>query len=500
MPFLDEGFFHALQQSPQDDALRLVYSDFLEDRGDDASLAHAELIRVQVELAALSPFVQGVSERAAELTARQDQLIARRQRFWLGDWAEVLQGWTFRRGLLEAVQADATVFLDHAAAWFAEWPTLMVAKLTRVGDQLPELATSPWLAHPRGRDLSDNGIDSAAPVYLTGSRYICLLQALDLSNNSIGPRGAGLLATARSADELSELHLARCGLAHEGRLELIGSRACRPARWRRLDLSDNDLYRLGLVRLADSSLMRSLEALDLAGNPLRDNGASVLADSPNAAALVDLGLCDTGTGDVEVTALANSPNLRKLRSLDLRRHRCGYYHDRRGNDMGGIAELARSPLLGQLRRLLLGWSEGGNGWTAQILNGLRPSRPREVERNGWVVNVLRNSRYLMPSQLLECDLEELWWLGDTQNRERLPSNYYQVVDCLDRFPELLDQMERCQAAVLRMRYGLDEDPRTLKEIGEHLALPCERVREIEKAALDKLRTLMRRLPAECWQC
>jgi hypothetical protein len=26
----------------------------------------------------------------------------------------------------------------------------------------------------------------------------------------------------------------------------------------------------------------------------------------------------------------------------------------------------------------------------------------------------------MPSQLVECDLEELWWLGDIRNRERVP--------------------------------------------------------------------------------
>src|SRR4051794_8938686 len=100
MPCRDEGFFHALQQDPEDDALRLVYADFLEDRGDDEATARAELIRVQVELAALSPLSQGAAERAAALAARQDELLARWQRVWLGDWAGVLHGWTFRRGLV----------------------------------------------------------------------------------------------------------------------------------------------------------------------------------------------------------------------------------------------------------------------------------------------------------------------------------------------------------------------------------------------------------------
>jgi uncharacterized protein (TIGR02996 family) len=495
MAFPDEGFFHALQQNPEDDALRLVYADFLEERGGEEATAHAELIRVQVELAALTPTTRAAAERTAELTARQNGLLDRWQRVWLGDWAEVLHGWTFRRGLVEAVQADASAFLDHAADWFAEWPTLTVARLTHAGDRLPELACSPWLAHLRGLDLSNNGIDASALAYLTASRFICLLQALDLSDNPIGPRGAALLTAAWSVDELREVHLARCGLWHEGLMALLGNRQGPPRRWRRLDLSGNGLNRLALVRLVDSPLLRNLESLDLAGNALGDNGASVLAHSPNAAGLVDLGLCGTDTGDVEVAALAGSANLKNLRSLDLRKHRCWWQSDRDGEDSGGIAELARSPLLGQLRRLLLAQTGSSNGWTAQVLRPVRPSRPPDLVRDWWVVNLLRKSRYLMPSQLVECDLEELWWLGDTLTRERLPADPLVVADWLGEFPELLDKMDRTQATVLRLRYGLDENPRTLQEIGERLGLPRERVREIESEALGKLRTLRRSLPA-----
>src|SRR5947209_2475323 len=103
----DDGFFHAIQQQPDDDALRLVYADSLEDCGDPASAARAALIRVQVELAAAPP----CSQRAADLAARQDELLADWERVWLRGWLGVLDGWTFRRGLVEAVRMDASDFL-----------------------------------------------------------------------------------------------------------------------------------------------------------------------------------------------------------------------------------------------------------------------------------------------------------------------------------------------------------------------------------------------------
>jgi RNA polymerase primary sigma factor len=60
-------------------------------------------------------------------------------------------------------------------------------------------------------------------------------------------------------------------------------------------------------------------------------------------------------------------------------------------------------------------------------------------------------------------------------------------DDLQQVMGLLDQMDRREAAVLRLRFGLDgEEPKTLKEIGERLGLTRERVRQIESEALSKL--------------
>lgn len=53
--------------------------------------------------------------------------------------------------------------------------------------------------------------------------------------------------------------------------------------------------------------------------------------------------------------------------------------------------------------------------------------------------------------------------------------------------KLLDELPQREAAVLRMRYGFEDPPMTLDEIGKLIGLTRERVRQIEKAAKEKLR-------------
>ncbi len=68
-----------------------------------------------------------------------------------------------------------------------------------------------------------------------------------------------------------------------------------------------------------------------------------------------------------------------------------------------------------------------------------------------------------------------------------PDEQVLLDDDLATIAILLDAIDDREAKILRLRYGLEgEEPLTLKEIGKHVGLTRERVRQIEAEALRKL--------------
>jgi RNA polymerase primary sigma factor len=85
--------------------------------------------------------------------------------------------------------------------------------------------------------------------------------------------------------------------------------------------------------------------------------------------------------------------------------------------------------------------------------------------------------------------EQGWSIDEMlmDSRSKTPDTEMVETDDLKHVLVLLEKMDKREATVLRMRFGLDdEEPKTLKEIGECLGLTRERVRQIESEALAKL--------------
>ncbi len=75
----------------------------------------------------------------------------------------------------------------------------------------------------------------------------------------------------------------------------------------------------------------------------------------------------------------------------------------------------------------------------------------------------------------------------TDDRIRAPADLLIESDDLDRILVQLGRLDEREGTVIRMRFGLEpHDPMTLREVGEHLGLTRERVRQLENQAILKL--------------
>jgi RNA polymerase primary sigma factor len=140
--------------------------------------------------------------------------------------------------------------------------------------------------------------------------------------------------------------------------------------------------------------------------------------------------------------------------------------------------------------LLSKWRRAGSRLTEEL--GRTPT-PEEVAR---VLGLPRKKLPIIKKAIKIYNLtpqtdqgDAGWSLGEMIMDERMRSPEDELVehDNLTHVLERLEIMDHREATVLKMRFGLENnEPRTLKEIGECLGLTRERVRQIETEALGKL--------------
>jgi len=140
--------------------------------------------------------------------------------------------------------------------------------------------------------------------------------------------------------------------------------------------------------------------------------------------------------------------------------------------------------------LLAKWRRATNKLTDELG---RPPTPEEIGKLLGLpkkkLNIIKKAIRVHNSAPQQEQGENGWSIEEMlhDSRAKTPDNEMVESDDLKHVLVLLDKMDPREATVLRMRFGLnDEEPKTLKEIGESLGLTRERVRQIESEALAKL--------------
>lgn len=342
---LEDAFLQDIRAHPDDDAPRLIYADWLDERNDP----RGEFIRVQCALAALGD----EDPRRWPLEKRVQELLGQYREKWLPQGSDAA-ACEFRRGFVECVELTPEEFLESGDRLFAQTP-IRHLRLRRRGQLVADpaedvrtvsrVAESPLLSNIRGLSLTlpltvadvqaemRVFVESPYLSHLTDLRLASVsldedllfawtapsrrpnLRSLDLSGNSLQPSVVRMLAQAPHLVGLRTLNLARTNLML-GDLRLL-AHSSSLSNLTDLNLNDNRLTHEAAAILAEGRLLGQLETVQLDANALGDSGALAIRDWPALPRLSRLTARNNQIFAVGIAALAQSAALRDLLSLDL---------------------------------------------------------------------------------------------------------------------------------------------------------------------------------------
>ncbi|MFL5341272.1 MAG: TIGR02996 domain-containing protein [Gemmataceae bacterium] len=239
-----EPFMRMICDHPDDDGPRLVYADWLEERGDTA---RSEFIRLQIERSRLPA---DDSESRMQLSVRCDEL----HRVHGGAWRAELPplpgiSWgVFHRGFVHnAVAQSAEAFLAHAEMLFCASPVdeVWFQNLGVEGAKL--LAESPLLARIAVLNVSNAQLGDDGLRLLAESKYVANLKSLLADRNGFSADGAGHIAASKHLTNLRELFLPANQIGDTGAQALAASKGLRLVE--EISVAGNNLHEAGIAAL-----------------------------------------------------------------------------------------------------------------------------------------------------------------------------------------------------------------------------------------------------------
>ncbi|MDW8244814.1 MAG: TIGR02996 domain-containing protein [Thermogemmata sp.] len=311
---LPAGMGQAYQQiiaNPDDDLPRLIYADWLDERGDP----RGEFIRLQIARTRLEELVislvtgEGVSgdlrcvqvrlyQVYVELRQRENLLLKQYRAEWLAPFRGLTSGEEFRRGFVESVKIAARTFLQHASRLFALTPIRHV-QILDLDAWADSLAACPFLDRLEALTIHAQHSGPALATALARSPYLSGLRRLCLSRNRLGDEGLNQLAS-RPWPNLEVLDLSHNYLSSVVATILQKRRRHFP-RLHSLQLGNNNLGPNGSYQLTDGPLVRQLVFLGLAGNQIGQD--SKLSSLRSLLTLPELDLSNNGLSACGLQAL-----------------------------------------------------------------------------------------------------------------------------------------------------------------------------------------------------
>jgi len=356
----EDTFLEAIVEEPDDDGLRLIYADWLDE---NAQPERADFIRVQVERARLPDN----DPRQWDLAERERQLLAEHEAAWTSALQPFVLRCGFRRGFIEEVAVNALTLVNHAQTIFRLAPVRHLAVRRVVSFARSRTDAASQAAHllefaPDWQtiDLAREGIRDVGLIHGLLARWddFPALTRLNLNGNGLTQQSIESFAGSPLLAQLASLELSANRFGPTGWTDILRSPFCE--RLRELGLGHNGLTDKEVSLFRGPLAAQRLAKLDLSFNPLGGAGALALsATAPVLTGLRELYLSRTHLGDDGLRELASGPLLSQLHTLDLSLNRI--------TDTGARALLAY-PHATQLHRLDL------------IYNNISPSMMEELSR------------------------------------------------------------------------------------------------------------------------
>lgn len=254
------AFLTAIRADPEDDTVRLVFADWLDEHGEED---RARLIRLQCEA---EQHRRNLWPSLAREPDQEAQEIINRH----PEWTDALYRHgahkvIFGRGLIEGVEISDAAFVEHGEALLRDAPPSLhrlkifydpVAQVNRP----PPHTVEPW---PLAERLAE-------------TLHLGRIDTLDLDWCGMGRDNMRILVSAPAMASIRDLRLNSCFIDNEAVAALAASEHC--GGLQRLDLSHN--HRVGpesIESLARASFAHQITHLNLGGTRIRDEGVETLA-------------------------------------------------------------------------------------------------------------------------------------------------------------------------------------------------------------------------------